>query len=159
MTSQHFIEYFQQEYCLLVWDLRYLLREVHWQKIRRGASLKFEVELALSYLVSPPSPTWHPSASPSWHHSTCPTWHPSPSTSWHPSHSPTWQPLHSLTWPPLYFPTWHPFQSPAWHPSHSVTWHPFYSLLGIIPYNCHFFYTDTIFVRIKFTPKNADFSR
>ena len=30
---------------------------------------------------------------------------------------------------------------------------------GIIPYNCHFFYTDTIFVRIKFTPKNADFSR
>ena len=28
-----------------------------------------------------------------------------------------------------------------------------------IPYNCHFFYTDTIFVRIKFTPKNADFSR
>ena len=29
----------------------------------------------------------------------------------------------------------------------------------IIPYNCHFFYTDTIFVRIKFTPKNADFSR
>ena len=30
---------------------------------------------------------------------------------------------------------------------------------GNIPYNCHFFYTDTIFVRIKFTPKNADFSR
>ena len=29
----------------------------------------------------------------------------------------------------------------------------------LIPYNCHFFYTDTIFVRIKFTPKNADFSR
>ena len=28
-----------------------------------------------------------------------------------------------------------------------------------IPYNCHFFYTGTIFVRIKFTPKNADFSR
>ena len=28
-----------------------------------------------------------------------------------------------------------------------------------IPYKCHFFYTDTIFVRIKFTPKNADFSR
>ena len=28
-----------------------------------------------------------------------------------------------------------------------------------IPYNCHFFYTDTIFVRIKFTPKNAKFSR
>ena len=100
MTSQHFIEYFQQEYCLLVWDLRYLLREVHWQKIRRGASLKFEVELALSYLVSPPSPTWHPSASP--------TWHPSPSTTWHPSHSPTW----------------HPFTPPTWHHSHSPTWHP-----------------------------------
>ena len=31
--------------------------------------------------------------------------------------------------------------------------------INIIPYNCHFFYTDTIFVRIKFTPKNADFSR
>ena len=28
-----------------------------------------------------------------------------------------------------------------------------------IPYNCHFFYTDNICVRIKFTPKNADFSR
>ena len=33
------------------------------------------------------------------------------------------------------------------------------TLFDPIPYNCHFFYTDTIFVRIKFTPKNADFSR
>ena len=34
-----------------------------------------------------------------------------------------------------------------------------YSNTVDIPYNCHFFYTDTIFVRIKFTPKNANFSR
>ena len=34
-----------------------------------------------------------------------------------------------------------------------------YCVFILIPYNCHFFYTDTIFVRIKFTPKNADFSR
>ena len=32
-------------------------------------------------------------------------------------------------------------------------------LVLTIPYNCHFFYTDTIFVRIKFTPKNATFLR
>ena len=36
--------------------------------------------------------------------------------------------------------------------------HKFAHCRGVpIPYNCHFFYTDTIFVRIKFTPKNADF--
>ena len=35
----------------------------------------------------------------------------------------------------------------------------FWQVTLAIPYNCHFFYTDTIFVRIKFTPKNADFSR
>ena len=49
---------------------------------------------------------------------------------------------------------------PSWNMDFSRKKHSCFKLRTTrIPYNCHFFYTDTIFVRIKFTPKNADFSR